>query len=71
VLTANGRPIAIPAQVDEDTFEDRLKSLRRARAHAALDRIRAGARENGTDRMTMAQIDAVIAKARRERRAAR
>ena len=71
VLTANGRPIAILAQVDEDSFEDRLKSLRRARSHATLDRIRARARENGRDGMTMAQIDAVIAKARRERRAAR
>ncbi len=71
VLTANGRPIAILAQVDEENFEERLKALRRARANALLDRIQAKSKERGTDRLTMAQIDAEIAKARRERRKGR
>ena len=69
VLTANGRPIAIVAQVDEDSFEDRLKALRRARARALLARIGAKARARGVHKLTMAEIDAVIAQVRRERRA--
>lgn len=68
VLTANGRPIAILAQVDENNFEERLKALRRSRAHALLDRIQAKAKARGVDKLTMEQIDAIIAKARRERR---
>ena len=69
VLTANGRPIAILAQVDEGSFEERLKTLRRARARELLNRIRANAKASGVDKLTMGQIDAIIAKARRQRRA--
>ena len=71
ILTANGKPFAILAGVDEDSFEDRLAALRRGRAGSALGRIRAKARADGLNGMSMAQIDAVIAKARRARRAAR
>ena len=66
VVTSNGKPFAILADVDEDTFEERLKALRRARAHALLDRIRAKAKERGVDKLTMEEIDAEIAAARRE-----
>lgn len=68
VLTANGRPIAILAQVDEDDFEERLKALRRSRARALLDRIQAKAKARGVDKLTMKQIDAIVAKTRRGRR---
>ena len=68
VLTANGRPIAILAQVDEDDFEERLKALRRSRARALLDRVQAKAKARGVDKLTMKQIDAIVAKTRRERR---
>lgn len=69
VLTANGRPIAILAKVDEDNFEERLKDLRRSRARAVISRIREQAAAKGADKLTMDEIDAVITKARRERRA--
>jgi antitoxin (DNA-binding transcriptional repressor) of toxin-antitoxin stability system len=71
VVTANGKPFALLADVDEDSFEGRLETLRRARFHAALDRMQAQAKARGLDRMTMEEIDAVIARVRRERRAAR
>ncbi len=69
ILTANGRPIAILAAVNEDDFEDRLKALRQARDLALIRRIQAKSKERGVDKLTMAQIDAIIAEARRERRA--
>lgn len=69
VLTANGRPFAILAQVDEHNFEERLRALRRSRAHALVDRIRAKAKARGVDKLTVEQIDAIIAKTRRQRRA--
>ena len=69
VLTANGRPFAILADVDEESFEQKADALRRTRAYAVLDRIRAAARATGTDKLSMEEIDAEIAKARRNRRA--
>ena len=69
VLTANGRPIAVLADVDEDTFEQKIAALRRTRTQALFDRIRARAKQTGASRLTMAEIDAEIAKSRRERRA--
>ncbi|MGO8702491.1 MAG: type II toxin-antitoxin system Phd/YefM family antitoxin [Candidatus Brocadiia bacterium] len=71
ILTANGRPIAVLTDVDEDTFEEKLAALRRTRAYSLLDRTRARARETGADKLSMEEIDAEIAKTRRERRSAR
>jgi len=71
VLTANGRPIAVLADVDEDTFEEKLAALRRARGYAVLDRIHAHARETGANKLTTEEVAAEIAKGRRDRRTAR
>ena len=69
VLTANGRPFAILAAVHPDCVEEDLRAIRSARALAAMERMQANARARGLDRMTMEEIDALIAKARRERAA--
>jgi len=71
VVTSNGRPFAILAEVDEDTFEEKLAALRRTRARALLDRVQAKAKARGVDKLTMDEIDAEIAKSRRERRKTR
>ena len=71
VVTCNGKPFAILAEADEDTFEEKLAVLRRARARAVLDRIRARAKEQGLDKLTMKEIDAEIARARGERQSGR
>ena len=68
VLTANGRPIAVVTDVNEHNFEDTLEALRRSRAREALARVRADAKARGLDKLTMEQIDAIIAEARHERR---
>ncbi len=71
VVTASGRPFALLTHVEPDNVDEEILALRRARARAALSRIRANATAKGLDRMTMEQIDTIIAKARRERRGAR
>ena len=71
VVTANGRPFAVMTRVEPDRVEEEILAIRRARARAALERIRAKAKADGLDRMTMDEIDAIIAKARRERRSAK
>ena len=71
VLTANGRPFAVMTPVGSDTVEDEIRAIRRARAKAAVERIRAQAKARGLDRLTMKEIDTLIAEARRPRRGAK
>ncbi len=69
VVTAGGLPIAILTLAYPEAVVDDIIALRRIRAHHALDRIQAAAKAKGLDKMTMKDIDALIAKVRRERRA--
>ena len=68
VLTANGRPFAIMTPVSPDTVEQEIRAIRRARTHAAIDALRAAAKTTGVAALTMEDIDAEIATARRARR---
>ena len=68
VVTANGRPIAVMTRVDPDTVEQEILAIRRARARAALSRMRDRARSEGLDRLSMDQIDDIVARTRRDRR---
>lgn len=65
VITANGRPFAVMTRVEPDKFEDEILAIRRARARAAISRIRTNAKAAGLDRLTMEQINAIIAETRR------
>ena len=68
ILTANGKPVAIVCRVNADNVEEQLMAIRRARARVALDQIRADAKARGLDKMTMTEIDTLIAKVRRAKR---
>jgi len=68
VLTANGRPFTLLSRLDPDTVEDEIMAVRRARARLAIDRMRAQAKAEGLDRMTMDEIDSVIADVRKRNR---
>ena len=65
VLTSNGRPVAVITAVAGDDLEEQLKAMRRGRALAALDRIRATARARGLDTLTIDDVDKEIAETRR------
>jgi len=67
VLTANGRPVALMIPVDAGTVDQTLETLRRARGLEALRAIRRESRERGLDRLSNAEIDAMIEKTRRAR----
>jgi len=69
VVTANGRPFAILAAIHPDNVEENLRAIRKARALEALRLMQADAKARGLDKMTMDDIDALIAKVRREREA--
>ena len=68
VLTANGKPVAIMVPVTAETFDSAIDLLRRMRAIQALGEIRRRAAQNGTDKLTMAEIDDIIDETRKERR---
>jgi antitoxin (DNA-binding transcriptional repressor) of toxin-antitoxin stability system len=68
LLTSNGRPIAVLLGVDGDSLDETLETVRRVRALRALREIRLDARLRRRDRLTMREIDAIVARARRARR---
>ena len=67
VVTNNGHPVGILTPVTENDLERSLAEWRRIRAMLAVANIQRESVRKGTDRMTMEEIDAEIAKARNER----
>lgn len=68
VITRNGTPFAIMVPTKPSEVEDKLRALRAASFGAALREIQRSAAETGLDRMTLEEINAEIAAARKERR---
>ena len=67
VITSNGRPIAILAAVNESSLEESLSAFRRARAIEAVASLQRRSSEQGTDRISLEEIDAEIREVRRKR----
>jgi prevent-host-death family protein len=67
VITANGRPIALLTGVTEETLEEELDVIQRARALKALDEIHRASVMNGTDRISSKEIESEIVQSRRRR----
>lgn len=68
VVTSNGKPIAILSATSEGTVEESLAALRRARAMAAVEAMQSRSVKEGTDRMTLVEINAEIDAVRKARR---
>jgi len=67
IITSNGRPIAILASISESNLEESLAAFRRARTVDAVAIIPRRSVEQGTDRITMNEIDAEIDAVRKKR----
>ena len=67
VITSNGRPVAILTGTDEDTFEEQLSAIRKARTLMALESVHAESLRKGTHRISEEEIEQEIGAARRER----
>ncbi len=67
VITNNGRPIAILSSINEDNLEQVLSAFRRARAIEAVATIQYESMMQGTDKITMDEIDAEIQAVRTQR----
>ncbi len=68
VVTSNGKPIAILTSTNEDTFEQSLREVRRARALQAVSEIQQRSVEQGRETLTEEEIDAEIVATRQSRR---
>lgn len=68
ILTSNGKPIAILSAVSEDTLEESLAAVRRARAVAAVEHLQRQSVRVGTDKLTPVEIAAEVQASRRARR---
>ena len=64
IITANGRPVALLTGVTEDTLEEELDIIQRARALRALDEIHRASALKGTDKISVKGIDSEIAQVR-------
>ncbi|MEE4359740.1 MAG: type II toxin-antitoxin system Phd/YefM family antitoxin [Desulfococcaceae bacterium] len=60
IITADGRPIAILTGVNENTFEDELDAIKRARALRALDMLHEESVRKGTNIISDEDIEAEI-----------
>jgi antitoxin (DNA-binding transcriptional repressor) of toxin-antitoxin stability system len=68
VVTSNGKPIAILTATSEDTFEQSLREVRRARALHAVSQLQQRSVQQGRDDISDKEIDGEIAEVRAARR---
>ncbi|MDR1579720.1 MAG: type II toxin-antitoxin system Phd/YefM family antitoxin [Synergistaceae bacterium] len=65
ILTNNGKPKAVMFDVDASTLDETLAAFDQAEAMRLLGSIHLDSLRNGTDHLTMEEIDAEIAAARK------
>ena len=68
VVTSNGKPIAILTSTSEETFEQSLREVRRARALQAVSDLQQRSVATRRDTMSDEEIEAEIAAVRAARR---
>jgi antitoxin (DNA-binding transcriptional repressor) of toxin-antitoxin stability system len=68
VITNNGKPVALLTPLSDTTLEETLSAVRRARAMNAVKFLQQQSIRNGTDKMSMEEINAEIKKVRENRR---
>jgi prevent-host-death family protein len=68
VITNNGKPVALLTPLSDKTLEETLSAVRRAKAMNAVKLLQQQSVRNGTDKMTLEEINAEIKMARKERK---
>jgi len=67
IITNNGRPIAILAAINESNLEESLAAFRQARAVEAVASLQRRSVKQGTDKISMGEIEEEIKAVRRKR----
>jgi antitoxin (DNA-binding transcriptional repressor) of toxin-antitoxin stability system len=68
VITNNGKPVALLTPLTDKTLEETLSAVRKAKAINAVKLLQQQSAKNGTDKMTLEEINAEIKRARKERK---
>ncbi len=68
IVTSNGRPIAMLSSINEDNLEQVLNAFRIARATNAVASIQYESAEQGTDKISMEEIEVEIQAVRSSRK---
>jgi len=68
VITSKGKPIALLTSINEENVEESLEAIRTARAMAAVEAMQRRSERTGGNRMTLKEINAIIADVRRSRK---
>jgi antitoxin (DNA-binding transcriptional repressor) of toxin-antitoxin stability system len=68
IITNNGKPVALLTPLTDKTLEETLSAVRRAKAINAVKILQQQSVKNGTDKMTLEEINAEIKKTRKERK---
>ena len=68
VITNNGKPVALLTPIKDSNLEETLSAIRRARTINAVKLIQQQSIKNGTDKMTIEEINHEIELSRKERK---
>lgn len=68
VITNNGKPVALLTPLSDKTLEETISAVRRAKAITAVKPLQQQSVRNGTDKMTLEEINAEIKNARQKRK---
>ena len=67
VVTSRGKPVALLLGIGEEDLEETVRLVRRAKAQAAVSRMRKAAAQQSSDEMSQGEIEEEIGATRRER----
>ncbi len=67
IITSNGRPVAILAAISEANLEESLSAFRQARSVEAVASLQKRSVAQGTDKISMTDIEAEIKAVRKKR----
>ncbi len=67
IITNNGKPSALMIEIDDESLEDVLASVRQSVAMRAVNKLRIASVRSGRSEMTTEDIDEEISKARKEK----
>jgi len=65
IITNNGKPIALLTPLSDETLEDTVSAVRKAKAINAIKRMQEISVSLGNDKMTLEEINTVIKNARK------
>lgn len=66
VITSNGRPMALLTSLTDDNLEQTLKTIRKAKAMAAVSSMQLKSLQLGNNKMPLTEINREIALQRKE-----